>query len=453
MASSITLAPDTIASADITALAAQLVHSGLVALAFSRGDTLFFANPAFCHLFGLTGCSGGISLGSLIGPAQRDQVAAMLDADDSTRMACTVDSLQGGAIVEVELRACLLGSDNLHAIMAQDVTDRSRAAARLNLLAFSDPLTGLANRACFADRLREAVLESLRRDVGFAVLMLDLDAFKPVNDRLGHAAGDVVLQHVAKRLQASLRTTETVARLGGDEFAVLLRGIRKRPDVEAVAGRLLAAIRQPILAGSHTVTVGATIGAALFPDHGRTVEHLLVAADSALYAAKRAGGGRPAWPGDDPGADTVSRSVVWSTAYELGVPRMDEDHMRLCELLNALAEALLNGRDPEPAFRDFVHAAARHFADEERLMAGAGYPHAARHREQHQRLLAEIAGLVLDREDTSASVVLRYLQEWLFRHVDGPDREFATHIRLSLNAGEAVGRAVAAEGNRATPRP
>jgi hemerythrin-like metal-binding protein len=258
-----------------------------------------------------------------------------------------------------------------------------------------------------------------------------------VNDRLGHAAGDVVLQHVGRRLEASLRPTETVARLGGDEFAVLLGNVRRTADAGAVADRLLQAIRQPILACGRAVTVSATIGIALFPDHGRTVERLLVAADGALYRAKRDGGSGRAWAGEGAAADgTIPPMVAWSTTYELDVPEMDAEHASLFALLNALAEALQNGRDPRPPFRQVIGAAARHFAGEERLMADARYPGAAGHREQHQRLLAEVAGLALDGEDVSTSLVLRYLQDWLSRHIDGADREFAGHLNRSRWAAE-----------------
>jgi len=446
-------ADEAIAAGETSALAALLVHSDLIALAFAHGETLIFANASFRRLFGATDCAAGQSLASLVVPAHRSRIATLLEAGCQTPAACTVAAREDGGAVEVELRASLLtgAGSGLRGITAQDVTDRSRAAARLSLLAFSDPLTGLANRALFADRLREAVLDASRDNTQFAVLMIDLDEFKPVNDRLGHAAGDVTLQHVARRLQASLRATETVARMGGDEFAVLLRGIRKQEDAVFVADRLLAEIRHPILAGDHTVTVNASIGIALFPDHGGTVEHLLVAADTALYAAKRAGGECHAWPEDHPHASTIPRTVVWSSAYELGVPRMDQDHIRLCDLLNVLAEALLNGRDPNPAFRDFVRAASWHFAHEERLMAETRYANAATHREQHQRLLVEVAGLVLDGEDISPSLVLRYLQEWLFRHIDGPDREFAAGLHPSHHAAEVAMRGAANEGGRAAP--
>jgi len=426
--------PDFPVPPDAAGLATLLVQSDLAALAVTHGGTLIYTNTAFCRLFSIADIPAGTLLHSLIVPDDRDRIAGLLRGDGQAPAACVAVAPRGdGSTIDIELRAsCLTPEDKeLRGIFAQDVTDRSRAAARLNLLAFSDPLTGLANRALFSDRLRQAVLHAARDGVGFGVLMLDLDGFKSVNDRLGHAAGDVVLQHVGRRLEASLRATETVARLGGDEFAVLLGHVRRAADACAVADRLLQAIRQPILAGGRAVTVNATIGIALFPDHGRTVERLLVAADSALYRAKRDGGGSRAWAGEGAADGTVPPMIAWSTTYELDVPEMDREHAGLFALLNALGEALQNGRDPRPPFREFIGAVARHFAGEECLMVEARYPGAAGHREQHQRLLAEVAGLALDGEDVSTSLVLRYLQDWLSRHIDGADREFAGHFNRS----------------------
>lgn len=427
--------------ADAGELAALLVQSDLAALAFTRGRTLIYANSAFRRLFSVPDIQADTALDTLIVPDDRDRVAGLLRGDGHAPATCVAAALRAdGSTVDIELRAaCLTAADTaLRGIVAQDVTDRSRAAARLNLLAFSDPLTGLANRALFSDRLRQAVLDAGHDGIGFAVLMLDLDGFKSVNDRLGHAAGDVVLQHVGRRLEASLRATETVARLGGDEFAILLGHVRRGADAGAVADRLLQAIRQPILAGGRAVTVSASIGIALFPDHGRAVEHLLVAADGALYRAKRDGAGGRAWAGEGVADGTVPPMIAWSTTYELDVPEMDAQHADLFALLNVLAEALQNGRDPRPPFRGFIGAVARHFADEERLMVEARYKGAPGHREQHQRLLAEVAGLALDGEDVSPSLVLRYLQDWLSRHIDGADREFAGHCTRSPWAAEAA---------------
>ncbi len=413
---------------DPNSFATLLVQSDLIALALARDSTLLFANAAFRDLFGRSNDLAGTPAGFLVSEHHRDRFAAVLHPSGHEAAICVVEAMrEDGRAVDVELRARALtaGGEALCAIFAQDVTARSHAATQLNLLAYSDPLTGLANRALFADRLRQAALDGRRDGRSFALLMLDLDAFKPVNDRYGHAVGDAALREVAQRLLARSRTTETVARLGGDEFAVLIPGIKLRQGATVVAERLLASIRQPIAIGELRLVLNATIGIALFPEHGDTVEHLLVAADTALYSAKRAGGKYCAWALQSMPAECGPPTIAWSVAHEVGVPEMDAQHARLAELLNALAIVLHNGQDHRTAFGEFLRYAAFHFAWEERLMADACYIGLLEHCDKHRRLLADVAGLVMEGDGVSSSLVLRYLQEWLFRHVDGADRELA----------------------------
>ncbi len=417
--------------ADPGSFAALLVQSDLIALALARDETVLFANAAFCRVFGRSADLAGTPLAALIAPAHRNRVAAILRASRRAPAICVAEVLRDDrrmAEVELHARELIAGTETLCAIFAQDVTDRSRAAARLSLLAFSDPLTGLANRALFADRLRQAALDGRRDGHSFAVIVLDLDRFKSINDSHGHAAGDAVLQQVAQRLLGCMRTSETVARLGGDEFAIVLPLLKQRADSASVTERLLCAIRQPIAIGDLHLTLSATAGVAVFPEHGITVERLLVAADTALYTAKHEGGGQCAWASQHMPADLSPPAIVWSVAHEVGVPEMDTQHARLAALLNELAAALHDGRNPRLPFGEFIRYAAHHFAAEERLMVHAGYAKAAEHRDTHQRLLADVSGLALEGEDVSASLILRYLQEWLFRHIDGADRELAAAL-------------------------
>lgn len=165
------------------------------------------------------------------------------------------------------------------------------AEARVRYLAQHDALTDLPNRALFADRLRQAILLAKRDNSPLAVLFIDLDRFKPVNDQLGHSAGDQLLKQVAIRLRQSLRESDTVARVGGDEFVVLLRQLKHADDAERVAHKLLAALSQPFEVLEQTLVISASVGLALYPQHAQTDEQLLHAADDAMYAAKRSGAG------------------------------------------------------------------------------------------------------------------------------------------------------------------
>ena len=154
-----------------------------------------------------------------------------------------------------------------------------------------DALTGLPNRVLFRDRVQQAVRAAERRHGGAAVMIMDLDHFKEVNDTLGHHHGDVLLQEVAERLKVTLRTADTVARLGGDEFGILLPDVLGAEDAQAVAEILQTALREPFVVDGLTLEMGGSIGIACHPDHGDHVEVLIQRADIAMYSAKEAGRG------------------------------------------------------------------------------------------------------------------------------------------------------------------
>ncbi|MEP5764544.1 MAG: diguanylate cyclase [Halieaceae bacterium] len=157
------------------------------------------------------------------------------------------------------------------------------------LLALHDELTGLTGPTLLRERFEQLLFLSRRNDWKIAVLFLDLDGFKPVNDGYGHAAGDLVLQNVASRMQSQLRKTDTVARLGGDEFVVLLAELEDFSSVSVVADKLLAAVSAPYRIDESVVSVTASMGIACFPDDGEDLQSLLKLADGAMYQAKAAG--------------------------------------------------------------------------------------------------------------------------------------------------------------------
>ncbi len=155
-----------------------------------------------------------------------------------------------------------------------------------------DILTGLPNRQLFQDRLARALLHSKRLDCRFALLFIDLDKFKAVNDTLGHAAGDLLLQEVSERIQQVVRESDTVARLGGDEFTVILNAISHHDDIIRVAKLIVKTLDQPFVLGGKEANIGASIGIAVFPDDGTEESSLLNSADSAMYQAKESGRNR-----------------------------------------------------------------------------------------------------------------------------------------------------------------
>jgi diguanylate cyclase (GGDEF)-like protein len=207
-----------------------------------------------------------------------------------TEVRCFVMSSQGfwGLLSnskDVELRV-------LHALIRENVAEREiaeqalREQAELNeYQALHDALTGLPNRTLFRDRVERAVRAVEREGGLLAVLMLDLDRFKEVNDTLGHQAGDALLAEVGRRLESVVRAADTVARLGGDEFGIVLSGADRRSALE-IAGRIGAAIEEPIVLRDLPLGVEASVGIGLYPEHGRTVDDLIQCADLAMYVAK-----------------------------------------------------------------------------------------------------------------------------------------------------------------------
>lgn len=173
--------------------------------------------------------------------------------------------------------------------VGRDITEIALARERISSLAYSDPLTGLANRTSLGPSLEQAVQRSRRRNCKLAVVFLDLDGFKPVNDVHGHDAGDALLIEVAARLRKHLRSSDLIARLGGDEFLVVLEDLQDLVPVETVSRKLLAEIERPFVFAGGEVQVTASIGISVLPDDALDGNALMKHADTAMYAAKQAG--------------------------------------------------------------------------------------------------------------------------------------------------------------------
>ncbi|KPY34482.1 Sensory box/GGDEF domain/EAL domain-containing protein [Pseudomonas syringae pv. primulae] len=173
-----------------------------------------------------------------------------------------------------------------------DISSLKHAQARLDYQAHHDPLTGLPNRTLFENRLQTALLHSEESGSLGAVLFLDLDRFKHINDSLGHPVGDLLLKGIAQRLKEHLRDIDTVARLGGDEFIVLLPGLLQPSDAVSIANKLLACFSAPFQAGEHEFFISSSIGCSLFPNDGTDVATLVKNADAAMYRSKAKGRNR-----------------------------------------------------------------------------------------------------------------------------------------------------------------
>lgn len=240
----------------------------------------------------------GVPLGEVLGAGEGSDVQRLLDGAASSAQSEQQYVLQNGFTRSLlHGVATVLGPDGRpawYAVSAQDITERCRVerelrdlAALLTERAVHDPLTGLANRVLLEERLRTALARDARSGESTGALFLDLDHFKEVNDRHGHAVGDAVLCAVAERLAATVRPSDTVARVGGDEFIVLVDGATET-TLGALAERLVDAVQLPVRVGTLDLDVAVSVGAALARDGEADPNRLLSAADARMYDAKRA---------------------------------------------------------------------------------------------------------------------------------------------------------------------
>lgn len=221
---------------------------------------------------------------------------------------CDIDHriiLPNGIEVTINLQAEAVFDDQLKAFtilgMAKDISERKRAEREIHQLAYYDSLTGLPNRVLFKDRVTQAIAHATRYQSLLAVLFLDLDRFKMINDTLGHTSGDHLLKQVAERLAESVRHSDSVgrsneeeeayemARLGGDEFTILLTNIRDAQDARKIARRMLESLARPFALEGHEVSITASVGIAIFPTDGDSLDQLLKNSDTAMYQAKEQG--------------------------------------------------------------------------------------------------------------------------------------------------------------------
>ena len=200
-----------------------------------------------------------------------------------------------GTVFEAEVRSTPLVYDGQRSpasvTLFRDVTQRKQAEHPKRHVAEHHGLTGLLNRSAFLQTLQAAVPDARRQGQGFAVLYVDLDGFKPINDRFGHAVGDQLLAWVARQLAQAARENDVVARLGGDEFALLQRGVSDRDSALRLGERLVQAIAQPTEIESHFIQIGASVGIVMSSADATNAEELLRKADSAMYLAKASGRG------------------------------------------------------------------------------------------------------------------------------------------------------------------
>lgn len=284
-----------------------------------------YANRAWQQVLGYDHSAlAGMSLGDVIDADMR--VKCMAEIEKATKGE-KLDPLEGrlvarnGEAVDVEgTITCSFLDDEAGSVwvICRDITARKKAQDQLYFMAHHDLLTGLPNRLFFADRLRQAQALAKREKHKCGILYLDLDRFKIINDTLGHAVGDILLQEVGRRLRNCVREVDTVARIGGDEFSIVLVNLGEATDAEQVASKILKALAKPVQAEEHELYITTSIGISIYPKHDDNPEALLKKADSAMYQAKAQG----------------------RNNYQVYDPAMDHDTERRMTLENGLRRAI-----------------------------------------------------------------------------------------------------------------
>ncbi len=286
-----------------------------------------------------------------------------------------------------------------------DITDRKAAEVQIAYQAYHDHLTGLPNRTLFLDRLSQSIAKTHRTDTGLAVLVLDLDRFKVVNDTLGHSIGDRLLCGVSGRLRAMVRQGDTVARLGGDEFALLLQYNARAAEGAKVAEKILARLAdEPFHLDEHTLHVTAAVGISLFPSDGEDAETLLRSADLALYRSKELGGG----------------------VYQLCTPAMNAKALARLALENDLRRAL-ERRELEVLYQPVVSFASGLTVGMEALVRWR-HPERGLVAPAHFIPLAEELRLVIPLGEWVLATACRQARDWQ----DGPLPGLRIAVNLSV---------------------
>ena len=417
-----------------------LARRDLVPICVIR-DTLMFLNGRCAALLGRPGDEfpKGLPLRDVVTEADWPRVARSLrrtTLKPGSGVSIIFSAVRkDGSILDLELTGTAVAERDEIGVVAvvNDITQRVRDDARLNYLAFSDGLTGLANRTLFLDRLRQSLLASRRTGDRFALLACDLDGFKSVNDTYGHDAGDKVLQAAAEILRSCCREGDTAARLGGDEFALILPRLSDPADAGFVANRLIVALAEPIAVDGDSCSVGASVGIALYPRDGETTDALVHAADAAMYASKAAGGNcstlaDPAKHEDKTGG---GGGVAWGDAHNMGIGTLDEQHRALAAMVGRVGAEFAAGRDAarlRASLSELVAFARAHFAAEEALMDRYAIADRAAHKQAHRRLLQDASSLVKASRGSGMLITVGLLHEWLLRHVDSADKDLAKQL-------------------------
>ncbi|HEY0957111.1 MAG TPA: EAL domain-containing protein [Roseateles sp.] len=354
----------------------KFMQATVEGILFHKDGITTDVNPPCCELVGYTlDEMVGRHVLSFIAPDELAKVKEVMRLGRELRYETAVSHKDGTRIpVEFIVRTLERDGEKLRMTIVRDIRDRIESEARIQHLAHHDGLTGLLNRAAFMERMTGMLRRAERKGELLALLFIDLDNFKRVNDSLGHLEGDQVLTTVSERLIGALRGSDLVGRFGGDEFVVLLSDLESRADVVVVLEALLSVVEVPVKADGRSLSVTPSIGVAMFPDDGRQANELIQHADTAMYRAKARG--RATYQFFESAlAETAYADLVLESELAQGLTRNEFELFFQPQVESTTgqlsgAEALLRWRHPERGLLSpdsFIFVAERH-----RLMLALG---------------------------------------------------------------------------------
>lgn len=436
-------------------------HSAVMLLIEPRSGMIVDANPAAAGFYGYPLESLRGKLVSHINTQSEVEIANEMQqaAGEERNYFVFNHRLANSDVRTVEVYSSPVSYKNKQLLFSiiHDITERKLAEARIHNLAFYDALTQLPNRRLLNDRLGQAVVTSKRSGLYGALMFLDLDNFKPLNDTHGHKVGDLLLIEAARRINSCIRETDTVARFGGDEFVVMLNELdsdfaESTAQASIVAEKIRAALSAPYLLTTankdqlegvveHHCT--SSIGVLIF-NHHASQENILKWADMAMYEAKNAGRNRVVinQQGESK-VGAVNQSVTilrlnWHDSYDCGEPTIDQEHRKLFELANALIEADFSRNESpqyfDSALEELLAHVVKHFADEETILARHDYIDLEVHAHAH-KMIIEHALTLRDRalagNITIGELVNFLADEVVVQHLLKMDRQFYPLFELS----------------------
>ena len=417
-----------------------MIHAAPVPMFVMSEGHCVYGNERFARLRGCDmGACGLCGLERLLDEPGRQllaQAAATLRHGEAARMPlqlrhedgrCTaIDLAMSG--FEIAGRVYVLG-------VVSEKTEKERLRRLLDRLAFHDSLTELPNRVLLFDRINQALSRAQRDGAHFAIGVLDLDGFKAINDSLGHAAGDLLLKEVARRLRRCMRSVDTIARLGGDEFALILHGTGSAAEADTVLNKIIGEVAHPYDLEGTTVSVDASIGVAFSPQDGASIHELLGRADFAMYLAKQAGGAcYRVSTGEIAAISSRHQMEPLIDVVRLGFEIIDEQHEEIAENVRGILQGLSGNESKErlqQRAQHLQHLTQAHFDTEEDYMLRYALSGQEVHRSEHADLMRSLKELQANEDGHGLTVMAHSFREWLLPHIETQDAKLVEQLRLA----------------------